>query len=71
VSAGATCTEAQATAWLLAQGKIDALTDFIFNAGVSKFSTATLLRLLNQGDYDGAAAVVCSAASMAPVSVPA
>jgi len=27
---------------------------FIFNCGVSAFKSSTLLRLLNQGDYEGA-----------------
>ncbi|WP_454016983.1 lysozyme [Azospirillum sp. Marseille-Q6669] len=33
-----------------------ALTSFVFNLGAGALQTSTLLRLLNQGDYDGAAA---------------
>ncbi|WP_044563374.1 lysozyme [Azospirillum sp. B4] len=32
-----------------------ALTDFVFNLGIGSLSQSTLLRLLNQGDYAGAA----------------
>jgi len=38
----------------LSQGQYDAITDFIFNLGCGAFKSSTLLRLLNQGDYDGA-----------------
>ena len=38
----------------LTQGMFDALVSFVFNFGASKFRTSTLLRLLNQGDYEGA-----------------
>lgn len=33
-----------------------ALTSFTYNLGVNSLKTSTLLRLLNQGDYAGAAA---------------
>jgi lysozyme len=39
----------------LTQGQFDALTDFTYNLGVSAFLQSTLLRLLNAGDYAGAA----------------
>jgi lysozyme len=40
----------------LTQGEFDALVDFTFNDGNGAFMGSTLLRLLNAGDYDGAAA---------------
>jgi lysozyme len=40
----------------LTQGEFDALCDFAFNAGCGALAGSTLLRLLNQGDYQGAAA---------------
>ncbi len=39
----------------LTQGEFDALVDFVFNLGVGHFESSTLLKLLNQGDYAGAA----------------
>ncbi len=39
----------------LSQGEFDALVDFAFNCGDGNFEGSTLLRLLNQGDYSGAA----------------
>lgn len=39
----------------LHQWQYDALVDFTFNLGNSAFSNSTLLRLLNQGDYEAAA----------------
>lgn len=33
-----------------------ALASFVFNVGVGNFSSSTLLKLLNEGDYEGAAA---------------
>ncbi|TAJ97487.1 MAG: lysozyme [Reyranella sp.] len=39
----------------LTQGQFDALASFIFNVGVHAFVHSTLLRLLNGGDYEGAA----------------
>jgi len=40
----------------LTQDEFDALVDFVFNLGSAKFRNSTLLRLLNAGDYKGAAA---------------
>lgn len=40
----------------LTQHQFDALTSFVFNIGETAFSTSTLLRKLNAGDYEGAAA---------------
>ena len=39
----------------LTQGQFDALVCFVFNIGVGAFRESTLLRLLNQGDSEGAA----------------
>jgi GH24 family phage-related lysozyme (muramidase) len=39
----------------LTQNQFDALVSFVFNVGEGAFSTSTLLRLLNSGDYNGAA----------------
>ena len=39
----------------LTPGQFDALASFIFNVGAGNFENSTLLRLLNKGDYDGAA----------------
>jgi lysozyme len=73
VTEGMTCTQDQATAWLiediqtaandvnrlvkvpLTQGEFDALTDFCYNAGGGNFATSTMLKLLNAGDFAGAA----------------
>ena len=40
----------------LTQGQFDALTSFAFNLGAKALEKSTLLRLLNAGDYPGAAA---------------
>lgn len=40
----------------LTQAEFDALVDFVFNLGAEAFADSTLLRLLNAGDYQGAAA---------------
>lgn len=40
----------------LTQNQFDALTDFTFNLGIGSFRGSTLLKLLNQGDYQGAKA---------------
>jgi lysozyme len=39
----------------VSKGEAIALADFVFNVGGPKFSTSTLLRKLNAGDYAGAA----------------
>ncbi len=39
----------------LSQAQFDALVDFVYNVGAENFSTSTLLRKLNDGDYKGAA----------------
>lgn len=39
----------------LTQNQFDALVDFAYNAGAKNLLTSTLLRLLNAGDYAGAA----------------
>jgi GH24 family phage-related lysozyme (muramidase) len=39
----------------LTQGQYDALVSFVFNCGTNAFAKSTLLRLLNSGDYKGAA----------------
>lgn len=39
----------------LDQAQFDALVSFTYNAGVSAFKNSTLLKLLNAGDYQGAA----------------
>lgn len=40
----------------LSQPQFDALVSFVYNVGVGAFRRSTLLRLLNAGDYAGAAA---------------
>jgi len=40
----------------LTQGEFDALVDFVFNIGPVHFESSTLLKKLNAGDYQGAAA---------------
>lgn len=39
----------------LTQNEFDALVSFVYNVGETAFAKSTLLRLLNQGDYKGAA----------------
>jgi lysozyme len=39
----------------LKQHQFDALVSFIFNVGVNAFMHSTMLRKLNQGDFEGAA----------------
>ncbi|MCP1440031.1 lysozyme [Erwinia persicina] len=39
----------------LTQNQYDALCSLVFNIGVSAFNSSTLLKKLNQGDYEGAA----------------
>lgn len=38
----------------LNKNQFDALTDFVFNVGLGNFASSTLLKKLNNGDYDGA-----------------
>lgn len=40
----------------LTQGQFDALVDWVFNVGVDAAASSTLIRLLNAGNYAGAAA---------------
>jgi lysozyme len=40
----------------LNQNQFDALASFVYNIGPNAFRSSTLLKLLNQGDYAGAAA---------------
>jgi lysozyme len=40
----------------LTQNEFDALVDFAFNCGCNAFKGSTMLKLLNSGDYAGAAA---------------
>lgn len=40
----------------LNQNQFDALVSFVFNIGANAFAKSTLLKLLNAGDYGGAAA---------------
>ncbi len=39
----------------ITQGEFDALVDFVYNVGVGAFENSTLLRMLNAGDFAGAA----------------
>ena len=39
----------------LSQGEFDALVDFVFNVGCGNFNSSTMLKLLNVGNYAGAA----------------
>ena len=39
----------------LTQGEFDAIVDFCFNCGCHAFAGSTMLKLLNAGDYEGAA----------------
>jgi lysozyme len=39
----------------LTQNQFDALSSLVFNIGEGGFANSTLLRLLNAGDYEGAA----------------
>lgn len=49
------CVNSHVTAHLT-QGEFDALVSLVFNIGCKNFKGSTLLRLLNDGNYDGAAA---------------
>ena len=40
---------------ILTQGQFDALVDFAYNAGTQNLRNSTLLKMLNAGDYTGAA----------------
>ena len=39
----------------LTQGQFDAIVDFTYNVGITAFKNSTMLKLLNKGDYEGAA----------------
>ena len=39
----------------LTQSEFEAVCDFVFNVGVGNFAGSTMLKLLNKGDYAGAA----------------
>ena len=39
----------------LSQGQFDALVDFVFNLGMGRLASSTLLKCLNQGRFDDAA----------------
>jgi lysozyme len=39
----------------LSQNQFDALVSFVFNIGGGAFADSTMLRMLNKGDYEGAA----------------
>lgn len=39
----------------LNQNQFDALVDFVYNLGIGNLEKSTLLKLLNSGDYNGAA----------------
>ena len=39
----------------LTQGQLDALVDFVFNLGVGRLASSTLLKDLNEGQYDAVA----------------
>ena len=40
----------------LTQGEFDALVDFVYNVGSGNFASSTLLKMINAGDFVGAAA---------------
>lgn len=39
----------------LTQGQVDAIASFVYNVGSGNFNKSTLLRLMNSGDFSGAA----------------
>ncbi|RPI74763.1 MAG: lysozyme, partial [Desulfobacteraceae bacterium] len=43
----------------LSQNQFDSLVSLVYNIGAGAFERSTLLRLLNQGDYTGAANQFC------------
>ncbi|WP_245631994.1 lysozyme [Edaphobacter aggregans] len=49
-----TCVNKSVTAEIN-QNQFDAMVDFCFNLGCAVFGQSMLLRMLNAGDYDGAA----------------
>src|SRR5450830_1421524 len=49
-------TVTRAVTTQLTQGQFDALVDFVYNLGAGNFLSSTLLRLVNAGDMEGAAA---------------
>lgn len=54
--AGAQAAVAAAVRVGLSQNQFDALVSFVYNVGAGAFRSSTLLKLLNAGDYAGAAA---------------
>ena len=54
----------------LTQNQLDALTSFVYNEGIGNFTKSTLLKLLNQGNYDGAAKEFTKWIYAAGVSLP-
>ena len=45
----------QSVEGLLTQNQFNALVSFVFNVGVNAFKKSTMLKLINNGDFDGAA----------------
>lgn len=54
-TASAAKTVASAVKVPLNQNQFDALVSFVYNIGAGNFKSSTLLKLLNSGDYQGAA----------------
>jgi lysozyme len=45
----------QSVEGLLTQNQFNALVSFVFNVGINAFKKSTMLKLINKGDFDGAA----------------